>query len=67
MRSIHHDNAANSTTFTDCCGTAIGEERYCPSCGEEIEGWREDCHPQEIRNNRFRIAFSKSKHMLSSW
>lgn len=57
--SVIFCSPTNSTTFTTCCGVAIGAERCCPKCGEEIDGYYEGECDQTIRNNRFRIAFKK--------
>lgn len=57
MTSVHFANDTNSTTFTNCCGCAISEEKNCPKCGEEIDGYTED-GSNKTRNNRFNIAFA---------
>lgn len=60
MNSVYFCSPTNSTTFTTCCNTAIVEEECCPECGEKVEGY-EESNGQVTKNNRFRIAFNKSK------
>jgi predicted amidophosphoribosyltransferase len=49
IKSLRH-NGTNSTLFTDCCGSAIVDEKCCPSCGKEVVG----CHVCKNDRHRYR-------------
>jgi len=33
----HYANDFNSTKFSNCCGTALTDGGYCPSCGKKCD------------------------------
>lgn len=36
---VHYSSPTNSTSFSDCCGTAVGDdESNCPGCKRKISG-----------------------------
>lgn len=51
--TVRLSGSRNSTTFTTCCGVAIGEEDACPRCGIDIQ--------PKGRNARFYAAYGPSK------
>lgn len=53
---VYLSSPTNSTTFTNCCGTAIGCEARCPKCNKLVVG-HEIEDPDETKKFRFNYAY----------
>ncbi len=57
MSGVRFSGPNNSTTFTTCCGSAVIEEKCCPSCGEDVEPYYADSG-HRTRTARFNSAYA---------